>query len=136
MSDLFQKQNTLALQNQQTGVSAGTGLGTLGNQETQAGLNAGTFQLEAPFKGLTQQANILNNLKPGTTVNTVGTPSPLNQLGALGSFLQGGVTGTNDILKGLGVSGGLTGLINSIFSGGGGGGEYGTGEEFDDQVDY
>lgn len=121
MSDLFQKQNTLALQNQQTGVSAGTGLGTLGNQETQAGLNAGTFQLEAPFKGFTQQANIVNNLKPGTTVNTIGTPSPLNQLGAIGSLLQGGVTGANGILSQLGVSGGLSGLFSNMFSGSGGG---------------
>jgi len=117
MSDLFQKQNTLALQNQQTGVSAGTGLGNLGNQEVQAGLNAGAFELESPLKGLTGQANIINNLKPGTTVNTVGTPSPLNQLGAVGSLLSGGITGTSDILKQLGVSGGLSGLFDKIFTG-------------------
>jgi hypothetical protein len=125
MSDLFQKQNTLALQNQQTGVSAGTGLGSLGDLETRAGLNAGTFQLEAPFKGVTQQANILNNLKPGTTVNTVGTPSPLNQLGALGSLGTGlfdGLFGKSVVSNGQLVNvPGLLSRLPSLFGGGGGG---------------
>ena len=132
MSDLFQKQNTLALQNQQTGVQAGTGLGSLGGQETQAGLNTGTFQLEAPTKGLYGQANVVNALKPGTTVDTVGTPSVLNQIGALGSGGQG-------LLEGLfGKSGSTTGgWLDKIFGSSGGTGShnglgYGWGEEFDD----
>lgn len=138
MSDLFQKQNTLALQNQQTGVQAGTGLGTLGNQLTQAGLNTGTFQLEEPTKGLVGQANVINALKPGTTVTTTGTPSVLNQIGALGSAGQGLITslfGTFDPTKG---------ILSKILSSGGGyqgsqshsGLDYGFGEEFDDQVTY
>lgn len=138
MSDLFQKQNTLALQNQQTGVQAGTGLGTLGGQETQAGLNAGTFQLEAPTKGLTGQANVINALKPGTVVDTVGTPSTLNQIGAVGSLGQG-------VLDSLfGKSSSTTGLLDQLskyFSSGSGGTgshsglPYGWGEEFDDIIE-
>lgn len=89
LANLFQQQNTAALQNQQTGTQAGIGLGTLGTGETQAALNTGTFQQTAPTAGLVQQANILNALKPGTTVSTVGTPSTLNQVGALGSMGQG-----------------------------------------------
>lgn len=114
LSDLFQKQNTLALQNQQTGVQAGSGLGTLGNQETQAGLNTGTFQLEAPTKGLVGQSNVINALKPGTTVQTVGTPSVIAQLGAAGSAGQGLISG----LFG-NSSAGVLDQISKLFSSGG-----------------
>lgn len=85
-ADMIQKQNTAALQNQTTGVQAGTGLSDSGAKATQAALNTGTYELEAPTKGLTGQANLINNLKPGTTVTTTGTPSILNQVGGLSSL--------------------------------------------------
>jgi len=112
LTDLFQKQNTAAVQNQQTGVQAGTGLGSIGQQETQAGLNAGTFQLDAPTRGLIGQSNVVNALKPGTVVDTVGTPSVLNQLGAAGSAGQG-------LISGLFGSNAGQGILSQLFGGGG-----------------
>jgi len=145
LSDLFQKQNTLALQNQQTGVQAGTGLGTLGGQETQAGLNTGTFELEAPTKGLIGKANVVNAVKPGTTVETVGTPSVIAQLGAAGSMgnsLIDALFGVNQTVDGKTTS--VPGILTKLFGSSGGSGyqgssnpyglPYGWGEEFDDQV--
>ena len=113
LANLTQQQFTAALQNQQTGVQAGAGLGTSGGQETQAALNTGTFQEQAPTLGLAGQANVINALKPGTTVATTGTPSPIAQLGALGSLITGGTSGLNSLLGTLGVSGGLSGLLSS-----------------------
>jgi hypothetical protein len=111
LANLFQQQNTAALQSLATGVQAGTGLGTSGGQETQAALNTGTFQQQSPTVGLIGQSNIVNNLKPGTDVLTTANPSPLQALTATGTALMGGISGTNDILKTLGVTGGLSGLF-------------------------
>ena len=122
LTNLTQQQDTSALQNQQTGVQAGTGLGSTGLQEVNSALNTGTFQMQAPSMGLQGQANVLNAVKPGTVAATVGTPSPIAQLGALGSLVTGGTNGLDSLLKTLGVKSGLSGLVSSDGSGTGTGG--------------
>jgi hypothetical protein len=118
-SDLFQKQMQSALQNQQTGVSAGAGLGNIGNQLVQSGLNTATYQQNLPYADYINQAKILQNLKPDETKVEQKQLSPVSQIGALASAL-GGSGPVSNLLSSLGVSGGISGL-GSVLGGGGGG---------------
>ena len=87
--DLAQKQMTAALQNQQTGVQAGTGLGQTGLQEAQAATNLTDLQQKYPFAGAISYGNIVNAMKVPETRETQTQLSPLNQAGSLLSILQG-----------------------------------------------
>ena len=130
LTDLYQKQMQSALQNQQTGVAAGSALGNVGNQLVQSALNTGTFEQNAPFASALNQASVLGKLQvPKSTTKSMDLGF-LNQLGALGSLLGGGVNALNDqyikdpktgavskkpgLLSQLGVKGGLTGLYNKV----------------------
>jgi len=130
LTDLYQKQMQSALQNQQTGVAAGSALGNVGNQLVQSALNTGTFQQNAPYASALNLANVVGKLQaPKTTTKSMDLGF-LNQLGALGSLLGGGVNALNDqyiqdprtgavskkpgLLSQLGVKGGLTGLYNKV----------------------
>lgn len=117
-SDLFQKQMQSALQNQQTGVSAGAGLGNIGNQLVQSGLNTATYQQNLPYADYMNQAKILQALSPEKTEVKQKQLSPVSQIGALASAL-GGSGPVSNLLTSLGVSGGISGLGN-ILSGGSG----------------
>lgn len=127
-SDLAQKQMQAGLQNQQTGVAAGTAQGNVANQMIQSALNTGTYQQNAPYASALNLQNILQKSKlPEDKVSTTDK-GLLNQLGALGSLFSGGldvlsdrkvinpVTGKLETIPGLlskvGVQGGLTGLIS------------------------
>jgi hypothetical protein len=90
-SDLFQKQMQSALQNQQTGVSAGAGLGNIGNQLAQSGINTATYQQNLPYADLTNQAKILQILNPNKTTIEQKQLSPLGQIAGLGSMVSGGL---------------------------------------------
>ena len=127
-SDLAQKQMQAALQNQQTGVAAGTAQGNVANQMVQGALNTGTFQRNAPFSGASNLQNILQATK--LPENKVATKDLglLKELGALGSLFGGGIDALSDrqvinpvtgkmetipgVLSKVGIQGGLSGLIS------------------------
>lgn len=99
-SDLFQKQMQSALQNQQTGVSAGAGLGNIGNQLVQSGLNTATYQQNLPYADYINQAKILQALSPDKTTTEQKQLSPLGQIAGLGSMVSGGL---NSLLGGTSI---------------------------------
>jgi hypothetical protein len=110
---LAAQQMQSALQNQQTGVSAGQALGNLGAQCVQSSLTTGAAQMNAPFQPIGNYANLINALSvPGKTTAQTQL-SPLNQLGSVGSALQGGVAGACSLLKQLGYKGGLSCIFKS-----------------------
>jgi hypothetical protein len=113
-SDLAQKQMTAALQNQQTGVSAGTGLGQTGLQESQAATGLTDLQTKYPFAGAINYGNLINSMKVPETRNTQVQYSPLSQATGLLSVLNGtgGVGGTTG--SGAGLLGGLSSLIGGV----------------------
>lgn len=116
-ADLFQKQMQSALQNQQTGVSAGAGLGNIANQEIQAALNTGQYQQNAPFATPLNMANIISKLQVPTTKTTSDKLGGLNQVLGLLNLTQGGLS---SILGGTKTVGGkqvtTPGLISQIQS--------------------
>lgn len=133
-NDLFQKQMTAALQNQQTGVSAGAALGNLGNQQVQSALNTGTYQQNAPYASSLNQANILGKLNVPTSTTKQTDIALLNQLAGLGSMFSGGLNALNDqtildkygnkitqpgILSQLGIKGGVSALTKKLGIGSG-----------------
>jgi hypothetical protein len=130
LTDLYQKQMQSALQNQQTGVAAGSALGNVGNQLVQSALNTGTFQQNAPYASALNLANVVGKLQaPKTTTKSMDLGF-LNQLGALGSMVTGGINALSGdyvmdpktgkvskrpgILDQIGIKGGLPGLYNKV----------------------
>lgn len=121
------------LQNQQSVVSAGAGLGNLGNQQVQSALNTSAAQENQPFASLVNQANILKGVggsQVDTGIKKTATPSTMNQLIGLGSATQGGLNallgGTKTSANGVSTTTpGMLSQINQLFSGGGGGGSTG-----------
>ena len=112
-ANLTAQQMQAALTNQQTGVQAANAVGTLANANIQDLLTTGQYQQAAPFTNISNYAKILGSLQAPTTVSNTTQLSPLNQIAGLISAL-GGPTGTGGILGSLGVSGGLTGLVQSV----------------------
>ena len=110
-ANLFANQMQSALSNQQTGVQAALGSGTLTNQDINALLTTGQYQQASPYTNLANYANIINTLQTPTTVSNTTQLSPLNQIAGLIAAL-GGQSGQTGILGSLGVSGGLGGLIS------------------------
>lgn len=92
LADLQQKQMTNALQAQQTGVSAGLGLGNVGNQMVQSALNTGTYQQNAPYATPMNIANIVSKLQVPTTKTSSSQLGGLNQLLGLLSATSGGMS--------------------------------------------
>lgn len=133
LTDLYQKQMQSALQNQQTGVAAGSALGNVGNQLVQSALNTGTFQQNAPYASALNLANVVGKLQAPKTTTKSTDLGFLNQIGALGSLVTGGVNALNNqyvqdprtgkvtekpgLLAQLGIKGGLPGLYDKIFGG-------------------
>lgn len=130
LTDLYQKQMQSALQNQQTGVAAGSALGNVGNQLVQSALNTGTFQQNAPYASALNLANVVGKLQAPKTTTTTRDLGFLNQIGALGSLIGGGIDALDGkyvmdpktgkvskspgVLERFGVQGGLTGLYNKV----------------------
>jgi hypothetical protein len=114
-ADLFQKQMQSALQNQQTGVSAGAGLGNIGNQMVQSALNTAQYQQNAPFATPVNMANIISKLQVPTTRTTSDKLGGLNQVLGLLNLTQGGL---GSLLGGTKTVGGkqvtTPGLISQI----------------------
>jgi hypothetical protein len=82
-ANLFAQQNQAALQNQQTGVSAGTGLGSVGAQGTQAMTTLGQAQQSDPFTAAANYGKIVGGIQAPTTVSNRTQLSPLNTVGSL-----------------------------------------------------
>jgi hypothetical protein len=103
---LFAQQMQAALQNQQTGVQASTGMGNVGAQGTQAMTTLGQAQQSDPFVAAANYGKILGGIQsPITTENTTQL-SPLNQIGSI----VGAGTGVMDAL--FGKSSGTGGLFS------------------------
>jgi hypothetical protein len=127
---LFSQQNQAALQNQATGVQAGIGAGTVGQENINNLLNVGQYQQAAPFINASNYGKILGGIQAPTTVTNQTQLSPLNQIAGLAAVM-GGQTGTGGLLGQLfgqpasgnnpatgglipGITGGIGGLFNSI----------------------
>jgi hypothetical protein len=116
---LFTSQQQAALNNQQTGVAAATGAGTVGQQGINAAMNVGQEQMAAPFTSQANLGNILASINAPSTVNTTQTPSNLAALTGLGTATAGGLnalfaSGTP------GTSGYSAGLLDNISKAGSG----------------
>jgi hypothetical protein len=80
---LFAQQMQSALQNQQTGVSAGTGLSNTGAQGTSAMTTLGQAQQSDPFTAAANYGKIVGGITAPTTVSNRTQLSPLNTIGSL-----------------------------------------------------
>lgn len=111
-ADLFQKQMAAALQNQQLGVQAGTGLGNLGAQVAKGALDVGTFEQAYPYANLINAANIYGKLGPtvGKTTEVTKRLALPAQLGALSTIFGGSQQGLQ----------GLYGNLSNFFNWAGG----------------
>jgi hypothetical protein len=112
---LFAQQMQAALQNQQTGVSASTGLSGVGQQGTQAMTTLGQAQQSDPFTAAANYGKIVGGIQAPTTVQNVTQLSPLNQIGALSSAVTGGYNSLDSLLGG-GLTKGLKSIWDSIGS--------------------
>jgi len=103
---LFAQQMQAALQNQQTGVNAATGQGSVGAQGTTAMTTLGQAQQSDPFTAAANYGKIVGGITSPTTVENTTQLSPLNTIGSLASA----GTGIIDSLFGKNTTGG--GLIS------------------------
>lgn len=114
-ANLTAQQMASALQNQQYGSQAASNLGNVGAQGINANLTTGTAQMNAPFQGLTNYANLINSIQAPTTASQQTQLSPLNMLGTAGTALNstlsalGKTVGGTDLLKSLGLGNWITG---------------------------
>lgn len=111
-ANLFAQQNQAALTNQATGVNAAQGAGNVAQQGINNELTVGQYQQAAPFTNVSNYGKVLGGIQAPTTVSNQTQLSPLNQMMGLVSA-AGGASGTGGLLGSLGVTGGLTGLINA-----------------------
>jgi hypothetical protein len=113
-ANLFAQQMQAALQNQQTGVSAGTGLSNVGAQGTQAMTTLGQAQQSDPFTAAANYGKIVGGITAPTTVENVTQLSPLNQIGSLASAGTSIFDAINKGLSGTSYKD-FGGLIGTIF---------------------
>ena len=112
-ANLFAQQMQAALQNQQTGVQAGLGVGNLTQQDINNLLTVGQYQQAAPFTNVSNLGKVIGGIQAPASVFNQTQLSPLNQIAGLIGVL-GGQTGSGGLLGQLGVTGGLQGLIRGI----------------------
>ena len=112
-ANMLAQQMTAAIQNQQTGASAAGALGNVGTQGTTADLTTGAAQMNAPFQGSTNYANLVNSVNAPTTVSQQNQMSPLTMLGSLAQV----PAAASGLLGSLGITGSsFGGLGNSILN--------------------
>jgi hypothetical protein len=125
-AQLLPAQMQAALQNQQTGVQAATGQGQVGSQGVTSMTNLGQAQQSDPLFAASALGKIVGGINAPTTVSNTTQLSPLNQIGSIASALGGSISGTDKLLKQMGVEGGLSQYLKragiNIGGGGGGGG--------------
>lgn len=107
LSTLQAQQMNAALQNQQYGTAAATGLGNVGQQGINAAMNVGQAQMNAPFTNVSNYANLLGSLQVPTTTKSQVQYSPLSQAATLANTLQGagGAGGLGSLLFGTAAKG-------------------------------
>lgn len=113
-SNLMAQQMTAALQNQQAGVGAGTGLTDVGARGTTAGLTAGTAQMNAPFQGALNYANLVNALNVPGTVTQQTQESPLQMMGTLGTIPSGAANLLSSVFGSKDTQGTLANAVSQI----------------------
>lgn len=104
-ADLFTKQMQAALQAQQTGVSAATGLAGVGKEGTSTMTTLGQAQQSDPFTAAANYGKIVGGIKSPTTVSNRTQLSPLNTIGSLYSAGVGGYGALDKLLGGKLTSG-------------------------------
>ena len=109
-ANLFAQQMQAALQNQQTGVQAGTGLGTVGGQGTTAMTTLGQAQQSDPFTAAANYGKIVGGIQAPTTVANRTQLSPLNTIGSLATAGSAGYNALDQALGGK-LTSGLKGLM-------------------------
>ena len=107
-ANLLASQMQAALQNQATGVNAGTAAGNVAQENINNLLTTGQYQQSSPYTNAANLGNVLSTVAPGATVSNTTQLSPLNQVMGLASALGG-----------TGVTAG--GLLSSLFGSSGSG---------------
>jgi hypothetical protein len=120
-ANLTSQQMQAALQNQQTGVQAASGQGTVGSQGTQAMTTLGQAQQSDPFMAASNLGKIVGGISAPTTVTNATQLSPLNQIGSIMAALPATEAGANAVLGALGL-GDLKSIFGKLTSGGSGSG--------------
>lgn len=115
-TDLFQKQMQAAMQNQQTAVQAGAGLGNIGGQQIKSALDTATLEQGYPYAGYVNLANIIGKTRVPVGETTKIDKSLLSQIGGLNQLISGGTKGLKNITGGLG---GLFDWLGDKFGSGG-----------------
>jgi hypothetical protein len=106
LATLQAQQMQAALQNQQTGATAGGALGNVGAQGITSGLTTGAAQMNAPFQGATNYANLINSINAPATVSQQNQLSPLQTVSTLAGVPNIGTNLLNSIFgKGAGTPG-------------------------------
>jgi hypothetical protein len=105
-ADLFSKQMAAALQNQQTGVAAGTGLGDVGAKGVATEATLGKAQQADPWTTSGNMAKILSTVNAPLTTTNATQLSGLSQMGALTKAFD---TNPRDIANNVG------GILDKIF---------------------
>jgi hypothetical protein len=118
-AQLFTTQNQAALTNQQTGVQADTAMGNVANQYGTTATGLANLQQSAPMAAASNLGKTISGLNVPTTVTGTTQVSPLNQIIAAGSALQGGTTGLNALLNQISPGASISSLMQSMFGVGG-----------------
>jgi hypothetical protein len=104
-AQLLPAQMQAALQNQQTGVQAGTAQGQVGSQGVTSMTNLGQAQQSDPMFAASALGKIVGGINAPTTTKNETQLSPLNQIGSVASALGGSISGTDKLLQQLGLGG-------------------------------
>jgi len=115
LSQLQAQQMQAALQNQQTGEQAAAAQGNVGAQGVTADLTTGAAEMNAPFQGATNYANLINSVSAPTTVSQQNQMSPLSMLGTFANAPQAGTSLLNTLFGTSGVgTPGTSGYIPGV----------------------
>jgi hypothetical protein len=113
-AQLATSQNQAALQNQQTGVQAGIGMGNVGSQGVTSMVNVGQAQQADPLLAASGLGKIVAGIQSPTTVTSQTQMSPLNLAGTLLAATNGSIAGVSKLMDNMGISGGLSALTKGI----------------------
>ena len=112
LATLQAQQMQSALQNQETGATAGGALGNVGAQGITAGLTTGTAEMNAPFQAPNNYANIVNAVNAPTTASLQNQQSPLQMI----SSLAGAPATAGNLLSSVFGASGTTGTLANALS--------------------
>ena len=115
-AQLFTQQNQAALQNQQTGVQAGSAIGNIGAQDIAGANTLTNLQQTAPLSAAANLSKIIGGLSVPTSVTSSTQLSPLSQMGSLTSALGGGTNAVNSLLNTINPGTTISSLLSGLFS--------------------